>query len=254
MSMPSSKELVATTARSRPALRASSISARTCLLTEPWWARARSSPPPASNHSSLRRAVSFSAARREFANTSVDRALRIESRISFSTWGQGSFSGGVATRTSQLFPVPGATTTTSRSPPRKAATFSTGRTVADRATRCTSRSASRSRRSRLRARWVPRLEPATAWISSTITVSTSRRVSRAEEVSIRYSDSGVVINTSGGLRRIRSRSRAGVSPERTPTVTSETLRPCRPAISRIPASGTRRLRFTSTPSAFSGET
>ncbi|GAA4817036.1 hypothetical protein GCM10023353_24440 [Tomitella cavernea] len=40
--------------------------------------------------------------------------------------------------------------------------------------------------------------PATEWISSTITVSTPVRVSRADEVSIRYSDSGVVMRMSGG--------------------------------------------------------
>ena len=40
--------------------------------------------------------------------------------------------------------------------------------------------------------------PATAWTSSTITVSTSRRLSRAWLVSIRNSDSGVVIRMSGG--------------------------------------------------------
>ncbi len=46
MSMPSSRELVATTAGSRPALRSSSISARCSLLTEPWWARASTAGAP----------------------------------------------------------------------------------------------------------------------------------------------------------------------------------------------------------------
>ena len=41
---------------------------------------------------------------------------------------------------------------------------------------------------------------AMAWISSMITVSTPTSVSRADEVNIRYSDSGVVINRSGGRR------------------------------------------------------
>ena len=40
MSIPSSSELVATTAGRRPALRSSSIRARCSLLTEPWCARA----------------------------------------------------------------------------------------------------------------------------------------------------------------------------------------------------------------------
>ena len=42
--------------------------------------------------------------------------------------------------------------------------------------------------------------------------------SRAFEVSIKYNDSGVVMRMSGGLRFICSRSRGGVSPLRTPTV------------------------------------
>ena len=187
-------------------------------------------------------------------NTSVERACRMAARTSSSTCGQGSVSGGVVTVTSHCLTELGATTATSRSPPRKAATLSMGRTVADRAMRCTSRPASRSSRSRLSARCVPRLEPATAWISSMMTVSTRRSVSRAEDVSIRYSDSGVVMSTSGGLRRSLSRSRAVVSPERTPTVTSATGCPSRAASPRIPASGMRKFRSTSTPRAFSGET
>ena len=64
------------------------------------------------------------------------------------------------------------------------------------------------------ARWAPRLVAASAWISSMITVSTSRSVSRADDVSIRYSDSGVVIRMSGGRRMRRLASLAGVSPVR----------------------------------------
>ena len=67
------------------------------------------------------------------------------------------------------------------------------------------------------ARWLPRLVAASAWISSTITASTPRSVSRAAEVSIRYSDSGVVIRMSGGWRTRLRRSSAGVSPVRMPT-------------------------------------
>ncbi len=40
MSMPSSSELVATTARSCPSLSIVSVMARSSLLTDPWWARA----------------------------------------------------------------------------------------------------------------------------------------------------------------------------------------------------------------------
>jgi hypothetical protein len=83
MSMPSSSELVATTAGSRPALRSSSISTRCSRLTEPWWARASSSPA-----SSLRLAHSRSASRRELANTMVERWARTSSTSRSSMWGQ----------------------------------------------------------------------------------------------------------------------------------------------------------------------
>ena len=107
---------------------------------------------------------------------------------------------GSRTETSHSLWEGGATTVTWRSPPRKAATRSMGRTVADSATRCTSWPTRASNRSRLSARWLPRLVPATAWISSTMTVSTPVRVARAELVSMRYSDSGVVMRMSGGRR------------------------------------------------------
>jgi hypothetical protein len=61
------------------------------------------------------------------------------------------------------------------------------------------------------------LVPTTAWISSTITVSTEARNARAREVSTRNSDSGVVIRMSGGCRSMRARSSAGVSPVRIAT-------------------------------------
>ena len=94
-----------------------------------------------------------------------------------------------------------------------------------------------------------------AWISSTITVSTEVSVSRALEVSSRYSDSGVVIRMSGGARAMRARSSAGVSPVRTATVRqAEAARPRSPRPRAMPASGARRLRSMSTASALSGET
>ena len=99
--------------------------------------------------------------------------------------------------------------------------------VALRPIRCTSARApgapgrlvrwSACRRSSVSARCEPRFEWATAWISSTITASTSAQHRPARgEVSIRYSDSGVVIRMSGGLRSIAARSRWGVSPVRIP--------------------------------------
>ena len=75
-----------------------------------------------------------------------------------------------------------------------------------------------SRRASDSARWLPRLSRARAWISSTITVRTWRSVSRLRAaVSIRYSDSGVVIRMCGGVATHRlARSLRGVSPVRTP--------------------------------------
>ena len=116
---------------------------------------------------------------------------------------------------------------------------SSGRWVAESPIRCGSSPPSPvtrcESRSRVRARCEPRFDWATAWISSTITASTPVRISRTCEVIIRYSDSGVVIRMSGGVRRIAWRSFCGVSPVRSPTVTS----------APIPCSGARRLRSTS---------
>ena len=95
------------------------------------------------------------------------------------------------------------------------------------------------------ARCEPRLECATAWISSTITACTEVSIERAWEVRIRYSDSGVVIRMSGGLRAIAARSRCGVSPVRMPTLT---------ASAPIPRRGALRFRSMSYASAFSGLT
>ena len=91
---------------------------------------------------------------------------------------------------------------------------------------------SASRRSSVSARCAPRLEAATAWISSTITASTPASISRAAEVRIRYSDSGVVTRMSGGLRAIAARSRCGVSPVRIATRTSSAPGPATPAQGR----------------------
>ncbi len=86
-----------------------------------------------------------------------------------------------------------------------------------------------------------------------MTVSTLTRLSRAELVSIRNSDSGVVMRMSGGSRCSRRRSALEVSPERTPTWIGGASTPSRRAVWVMPTSGERRLRSTSTPSAFSGE-
>ena len=61
-------------------------------------------------------------------------------------------------------------------------------------------------------------------------------ISRACEVRIRYSDSGVVTRMSGGWRTIAARSFWGVSPVRIATVMSS---------APIPRIGARRLRSMS---------
>lgn len=71
---------------------------------------------------------------------------------------------------------------------------------------------------------------------------------------MRKRDSGVVMRMSGGRVAIERRSAAGVSPDRIPTRTSGSGSPSRTDSCRIPASGLRRLRSTSTASAFIGET
>ena len=127
---------------------------------------------------------------------------------------------GTDTVRSQSFSDGGRTTVTGWEPPRKPATVSTGSTVADRPMRWAGWSNKSSSRSRLTARCAPRLVPATACTSSMITVLTCRSVSRALDVSIKYSDSGVVIRMSGGWASSARRVACGVSPERTPTETS----------------------------------
>ena len=74
---------------------------------------------------------------------------------------------------------------TGRSPPRKLATVSIGLTVAESPMRCTGAPVTISNRSKLSAKCVPRLVPATACTSSTMTVSTPRRVPAALDVSMR---------------------------------------------------------------------
>ncbi len=162
---------------------------------------------------------------------------------------------GTTMLTSSCLVLGGAAIVTGRAPPRNEATSCAGRTVADRPIRWAGRrpEVSASSRSRDRARCAPRLLPASACTSSTITVSTPRSTSRAFEVSRRNSDSGVVIRMSGGLAASRRRSSAAVSPVRTATRMSGSAAPMACAVCRIPVSGARRFRSMSTASAFSGE-
>ena len=160
---------------------------------------------------------------------------------------------GTCTASSKVLAAGGAMMVVARLPDRNRATSSAGRTVADNPIRWAGWASSASRRSSDRARCAPRLVPATACTSSTMTVCTVARVSRAAEVSIRNNDSGVVIRMSGGFAISSRRRRGGVSPERTPTLVSGGVVPRRSAIRVMPVSGVRRLRSTSTASALSGE-
>jgi hypothetical protein len=143
-----------------------------------------------------------------------------------------------------------------RSPPaRNCATTSMGFCVAERPIRTGGRWTRASRRSSESARCAPRLSSAMAWISSTITVSTLRRMARLfSAVSRMYSDSGVVTRMCGGRTSMDRRSRANVSPVRTMVRISGMSRPRAPAICRISPSGTSRFFWMSFPRAFSGET
>ncbi len=129
--------------------------------------------------------------------------------------------GPTASRWAGRRPRPGRCRRGSAPPPRPGARSRTARCAAPAA-----RAGRRAARGRL-PRWAPRLVPATACTSSRITVCTPRSASRACEVSIRNSDSGVVIMTSGGAVTILRRSAALVSPERTPTRTSGSSAPRR---------------------------
>jgi hypothetical protein len=231
--------------------------------------------------------VRRSACRRELVNTRVERWARTSPSTARWTCGQmvpdtssssvASAGGSIASRSStgrvtdrsQALVLGGRTTRTGRGrsvPVRKSATSSAGSTVADRPMRwgttagagvgpspVAAARTSASNRARDRARWTPRLVPATAWTSSTITVRTSVRVERAWDPSMRNKDSGVVMSTSGGWVISRRLSAGGVSPLRSPTVSGRWGIPRRSATRCVPTNGEVRLRPTSTPRAFNGE-
>jgi hypothetical protein len=178
-------------------------------------ARASKAASARSAASSFSRPHSRSASRREFANTIVDLCCSIRSSTRSSTCGQIDRAGagpsssaprgavsssvmsstGTTTVSSMRLGLGGCTTVTGRAPPRNVATSAAGRTVADSPTRCAglggrppstppaghSRESPRSASSRSSdsARCAPRLFPATACTSSTMTVSTPRSVSLA---------------------------------------------------------------------------
>ena len=250
-------------AGSVPLLSRSSISCRFSRATDPWCARTTSLPA-----NSFRAAASRSARRRELTKIIVERCARISSRRRGWTCGQMlRFSGsgcvpgsppGISTRTSNCLRDPASTMVTGRGrhlrpemspPPRSRATSSRGRCVADSPMRCSFWPEACSL-SRERNRCAPLFVATSEWISSMMTVSTERRISRACEVSSRYSDSGVVMRMSGGARCICARSAGGVSPVRMPTAGRWSA----PPRAAMPARGALRFRSTSAARALSGET
>ena len=234
MSMPNSRLLVATMARSCPRLSWSSITIRCSRASEPWCALTKSaSPKPRSTANSLSCAASRSAPRRALQKIMVLRCCCTSSRIFGVMLGQmlvrrstpaavaGPLRSSVVTLPIEPMSSMGTTTSIciglrapastmetvrgapSRYPPRKRATSSSGRCVADSPMRWGATAVSSSRRSSDNAKCAPRLVAAIAWISSMMTVSMLASVERADEVSMRYKLSGVVINTSGGWRNMR---------------------------------------------------
>ncbi len=138
---------------------------------------------------------------------------------------------------------------------RNFAISSIGFCVADRPMRTGALPHSASSRSSDSIRCAPRLVPATACNSSTITVRTCDSIARPEsEVSRMNSDSGVVTRMCGGVLRISWRSACEVSPVRTASRIGTSGSPDSSSLSRIPASGSCRFFWMSLDSALSGET
>lgn len=106
-----------------------------------------------------------------------------------------------------------------------------------------------------RLRCEPRLLPATAWISSTITVRVVDSIARPEsDDSNTYSDSGVVTRMCGGRFLTALRSCCVVSPVRTAAWISGAAVPESRRACAIPASGSSRFTRMSLDSALSGDT
>ena len=143
----------------------------------------------------------------------------------------------------------------SRPPTSSSAMVAMGFCVADRPMRTGGLAHRASSRSSDSARWAPRLEPAMACSSSTITLRTLRSMSRPESEDSRMnSDSGVVTRMCGGARRCRSRSNDGVSPVRTASRIDRSPSPMARTRWRMPSSGACRFFWMSLDRALSGDT
>ena len=190
MSMPSSSDAVATSAFRSPARSRDSTRCRRSFDRLPWWAATRSSPSRSPSSCANRSAIL-----RVLTNTSVVRwawtcsamRSRISAICSADATAPSSSSGSSSARSSarwcptstmaalgepSWFERSGPAPTSSR------AMASMGRCVAESPIRCGRSAATWSRRSRVSARWDPRLFPATAWISSTMTACTPPRIAR----------------------------------------------------------------------------
>ena len=183
MSIPSSSDAVATRACSSPRFRRSSASNRFSLDRLPWWLVTCSAPIRSESCIAIR-----SARRRVFTNTSVVRCCEISSTMRLLTSSHtsaditaSSGDDGISSARSSVRMWPASTIVGCGCPvpTRNCAISSIGRCVADSPIRCGRLPISASSRARVRARWLPRLSRATAWISSTITVRTDRSISRA---------------------------------------------------------------------------
>ncbi len=271
-SIPSSSDAVATSARSEPARSRASTSRRRSADRLPWCAATTKGSPSPSGPDSSRSAswwATRSASLRVFTKTRVVRCSRtsaaIRSRISPNCppgATASSSASGSSIATSRPRRCPQSTISgigrVGPTPQSSRATTSSGFWVADSPMRCKRPPSDSTRwasRSRLRARWLPRLSRASVWTSSTMTVRTLRSIERDEAaVRSRYSDSGVVTRRFGGDFCMARRSAGGVSPVLVATVTSGTGSPSRSASARMPSSGTNRFSCTSAARARSGDT
>ena len=227
MSMPSSSDAVATSARSSPALSRCSASSRRSRDRLPWWLVTGSSPEDASASRARdplgqlarvdedeRRAVLAD----QLGHPRVDlvpllvRADGRERRAA-APRPRGRARGGGRRRRAR---------TRARRRRGSAPTSSSGFCVAESPMRWTGGRTSASSRSSESARWVPRLSRARAWISSTITVRTVRSMAAAAVA--REQDVERLGRGDQDVRRLAAhrgaRRAAGVSPVRTSTRTS----------------------------------
>ena len=163
---------------------------------------------------------------------------------------------GTTTVRSKVLSMGGCTTVTGRPPARNVATSSTGRTVAESPIRWAGWSSRASRRSSETARCAPRLVAHTAvHLVDDHGVDAGAAPPAQWTSAAENSDSGVVIRMSAGWRAKRAALvRRGVAGSHGDRDRPARGRPMRIAACRMPASGARRLRSTSTASAFSGLT